>query len=69
MPAAEQTGVGTIHTLTLPELGAQMKWKVKVSLESQLCWMVTCWDKQVKEHFAEVDIGERLRQTREGRFH
>ena len=45
-----------------------LKWKLKGSLESQLCWMVFCWGKHVKECFPEVDTGERLRQTREERF-
>ena len=36
-----------------------MKWKHKGSLESQLCWMVFCWDKHVKECCPEVDTGER----------
>ena len=40
-----------------------MKWKLKGSLESQFSW-----GKHVKEHLAEVDIGGRLRQTREGCF-
>jgi hypothetical protein len=30
--------------------------------------MVFCWGKQVKEHFAEVETGKRLRQTPEGTF-
>ena len=46
-----------------------LKWKLKGSLESQLCWMVFCWGKHMKECFPEVDTGERLRQTREGTFH
>jgi hypothetical protein len=37
-------------------------------VESQLCWMVFCWGKHVKECFPEVDAGERLRQTCEGMF-
>ena len=45
-----------------------LKWKLKGSLESQLCWMVFCWGKNVKECFPEEDIGERLRQTHEGTF-
>lgn len=36
-----------------------MKWKLKVSLESQLCWTVFGWGRQVKECFAEADRGER----------
>jgi hypothetical protein len=46
-----------------------MKWRLKGSLESQLCWMVFGWAKYVKGRFPEVDTGERLRQTREGTFH
>jgi hypothetical protein len=34
-----------------------MKWKLKGALESQLCWMVFCWGKQVKERFLKVDPG------------
>ena len=45
-----------------------MKWKLKGSLESQLCWMLFCWGKHVKECFLKVDTGERLRQTCEGTF-
>ena len=40
-----------------------MAWKLKGSLERQLCWMVFCWGKHVKECFPEVDTGERLGQT------
>ena len=29
----------------------KMKWKLKGSLESQLCWMVFCWGKHMKECF------------------
>ena len=43
--------------------GCSVKWKLKGSLESQLCWMVFCWGKHVKECFPEVDTGERLGQT------
>jgi hypothetical protein len=32
---------------------ASLKWKRKGSLESQLCWMVFCWDKHM-ECFPEV---------------
>ena len=46
-----------------------VKWKLLLSVESQLCWMVFCWSKHVKECFPEVDTGERLRQTPEGTFH
>ena len=42
-----------------------MKWKLKGSLESQLCQTVFCWGKPV-ECFREVDTGERLRQVKEG---
>ena len=45
-----------------------VKWKLKGSLESQLCWMVFFWGKHMKECFSEVDTGERLRQIREGMF-
>jgi hypothetical protein len=45
-----------------------MKWKLKGSLESQLCGMLFCWGKHMKKHLAEVDTGERLRQTHEGTF-
>jgi hypothetical protein len=48
---------------------AVLKWKVKGALESQLCRMVFCWGKHVKECFPEVDTGERLRQTGKGTFH
>jgi hypothetical protein len=41
-----------------------LMWKLKGSLENQLCWMVFCWGK----HFAEADTGEKLRQTCEGTF-
>ena len=55
---------------TIPD---RMNWAVHLeddngSLESRLCWMVFCWDKHMKEHFAEADTGERLRQTHEGTF-
>ena len=39
---------------------AGVKWKLKSSLESWLCWMVFCWGKHVKEHFPEADTGERI---------
>ena len=35
-----------------------MKWKPKDFLESQLCWMVFCWNKHVKE-CSEMDSGKR----------
>jgi hypothetical protein len=38
-----------------------VKWKLKGSLESQLCWMVFFWGKHVKECFPEAVIGERLK--------
>ena len=41
--------------------GRGRKWKLKGSFESQLCWMVFCWQKPVKECFPEVDTDERLR--------
>jgi hypothetical protein len=34
-----------------------VKWKLKGSLESQLCWKVFYWGKHVKECFPEVDPG------------
>jgi hypothetical protein len=34
----------------------------------EVSWMVFCCGKHVKEHLPEVDTGERLRQTREGKF-
>ena len=37
-----------------------LKWKLKGSLKSQLCWMVSCWGKHTKEHFAEANTGERM---------
>jgi hypothetical protein len=41
-----------------------VKWKPKGSLES---WLgVFCWGKLVKVRLAEVDTGERLRQTHKG---
>ena len=46
-----------------------LNWELKGSFESQLCWMVFCWGKLVKECFPEVNTGERLRQTHEGMFH
>ena len=56
-----------VHILVcIPE----RKRKGKGSLvESQLCWMVFCWGKHMKEGFPEVDTGERLRQTPEGMCH
>jgi hypothetical protein len=38
-----------------------LKWKLEGSLESQLCWMVVCWGKHVKECLAEVDTGKKLK--------
>jgi hypothetical protein len=35
-----------------------LKWKLLVSLESQLCPMVFCWDRHMKECFPEADTGE-----------
>jgi hypothetical protein len=31
-----------------------------VSLESQLCGMVFCWSRPLKECFPEADLGERM---------
>jgi hypothetical protein len=45
-----------------------VKWRLMCSLESRLCWMVFCCGKHVKECFADVGTGERLRQTCEGTF-
>jgi hypothetical protein len=42
-----------------------MKWKLKGLLETQLCWMVFCWVKHVRECFPDVDRGERIRQMHE----
>jgi hypothetical protein len=42
--------------------------EVESSLENQLCWIMFCWGKHMKECFPEVDTGERLRQTCEGTF-
>ena len=38
----------------------RVKWKLKSSLESPLCWMVFCWDKHMKECLTEADAGERM---------
>jgi hypothetical protein len=46
----------------------KVKWKLRVSLESQLCWMVFCWGKHMKECFPELDTDETLRQTCKGMF-
>jgi hypothetical protein len=37
-------------------------------MESHVCWMVFCWNKDVKEGVPEANRGERPRQTREGTF-
>jgi hypothetical protein len=37
-----------------------MKRKLVISLESQLCPMMFCWGKHVKQCFAEADTGERM---------
>jgi len=37
-----------------------LKWKFKGCLESQLCWVVFCWGKHVKECFLEADTGKRM---------
>ena len=42
-------------------LELSVKWKLKGSLESQLCWTVFCWGKHVKDCFSEVDTGEKTR--------
>ena len=46
-----------------------VKWKLKVALESQLCWMLFYWGEHVKDYFHEMDRGERLRQACEGMFY
>lgn len=43
-------------------------FRLKGSLESQLCWMVFCWGKHMKECFVKVDTSGALRQTGEGGF-
>ena len=49
--------------------GIRLNLKLKGSLESQLCGMVFCWGKHMKEHvFLNVDP-EQLRQIHEGMFH
>jgi hypothetical protein len=64
------TSVGSTKTDTTgKEHETLLKWKLKGSLESQLCWMVFCWGKHMKECFSKVDTDERLRQTGEGTFH
>jgi hypothetical protein len=42
-----------------------MKWKLKGSLESQLCWIVFCWGKHVKEYFWHRWKDVLLKQARE----
>ena len=42
-------------------------FRLKGSLESQLCWMVFCWGKHMKEYFPEVNTGERLSKADTGR--
>jgi hypothetical protein len=37
-----------------------VKWKLKDSLESQLCWMVFFWDKHVQDSFPEAVTSERM---------
>lgn len=37
-----------------------LKWKLKASLESQLCQIGFCWGKHSKEHFAGADTRERM---------
>lgn len=41
---------------------ARLKWKLKGSMESQLCQTVFCWGRQVKEGFIEADTGEDVLQ-------
>lgn len=43
------------------KLKGGLKWKLKGSLESQLCWKIFLGGKHVKKCFPEVDTGERLR--------
>jgi hypothetical protein len=45
-----------------------MKWELKGSLETRLCWKVLCWGKHVKECFHGVDTGERLSRLVKERF-
>lgn len=40
------------------ETSAKGRREVMVSLESQLCWMVFCWGRHVKDYFPEADRGE-----------
>jgi hypothetical protein len=37
-----------------------IKWKHMVSLESQLCQMVFCWGRHMKECFPEAETGEKM---------
>lgn len=37
-----------------------VKWKLVVSLESQLGWMVFCFGRDMKECSPAVDTGERM---------
>ena len=43
-------------------------WSGNLRILWKIGWMVFCWGKLMKEHLVEVDTGERLRQTPEGRF-
>lgn len=57
-----------IHNRNLKKKGdTQLKWKRKVSLESQLRQRVFYWSRHVKEGFPEADTGESqvLKQTHE----
>jgi hypothetical protein len=51
----------------LSYLVSPLKWNLRALWK--VGWMVFCWGKHMKECLAEVDTGERLRQTHEGRFH
>lgn len=37
-----------------------LKWKLKVSLESQLCWKVFCWGRHMKECFLGAEISRKI---------
>jgi hypothetical protein len=52
-------------TSDLPGEVRRVKWKLLVSLESQLCQMMLCWGTQVKGCLAKADTGKTalLRQT------
>jgi hypothetical protein len=36
----------------------EVKWKILVSLQSQLCHVMFCWGRWVRGCFAEADMGE-----------